>query len=163
MAFNLRWRVPFWVTFMVCSACVGRRDKCLNIVKLYKTKMDRNNSNNYRRISLLNIVAHSCMLLRHGPATDRHVFSRLHWPRGWSTHSNWMVRSLIKDLFGTSTMWFCHHACAPEVVVLTGMSRASSGRLVHVGRLDFRRGRGGGGQYRWADGVQACLVPWESF
>ena len=48
------------------------------------------------------------MMLRHGPASDRNLFSILHWPRGRSIPGSWMVRSLIKDLFGTSTIWFCH-------------------------------------------------------
>ena len=34
---------------------------------------------------------HSCMLLRHGPASVRNLFSRLHWPRGRSIPGTWMV------------------------------------------------------------------------
>ena len=78
---------------------------------------------------------HSCMLLRHGPASDRNLFSRLHWPRGRSIPGSWMVGSLINDLFGTSTI--CH-----RVRQRCWMVGASSGRLDHIGRLDFSRGRG---------------------
>ena len=38
------------------------------------------------------------MLLRHGPAFVRNLFSRLHWPRGRSIPGSWMVGSLINDL-----------------------------------------------------------------
>ena len=48
------------------------------------------------------------MLLRHGPASVRNLFSRHHWSRGRSIPGSWMVGSLIKVLFRTSTDWFCH-------------------------------------------------------
>ena len=69
---------------------------------------------------------HSCMLLRNGPASVRNLFSRLHWPLGRSIPGSWMVGSLVKDLFGTSTVWFCH-----RVRQRSWMVRASSGRLDH--------------------------------
>ena len=80
---------------------------------------------------------HSCMLLRHGPASVRNLFSRLHWQRGRSIPGSWMVGPLIKDLFGTSTVSFCH-----RVRQRCWMVRASSGRLDFIGRLDFSRTRG---------------------
>ncbi len=45
--------------------------------------------------------------------------------------------TLINYLFGTSTIWFCH-----RVRQRCWMVGASSGRLHHIGRLDFSRGRG---------------------
>ena len=48
------------------------------------------------------------MLLQQSPASIRNLFSRLHWPRGRSIPGSWMLGSLIKDLFGTPTIWFCH-------------------------------------------------------
>ena len=77
------------------------------------------------------------MLLRHCPVCVRNLFSRLHWPRGRSIPGSWMVGSLINYLFGTSTIWFCH-----RVRQRCWMVGALSGRLEHIGRLDFSRGRG---------------------
>ena len=59
---------------------------------------------------------HSCILLRHGPAFVRNLFSRLYGTRGRSIPGSWMVGSLIliNYLFGTSTIWFFHrlrHRC----------------------------------------------------
>ena len=67
---------------------------------------------------------------------------------GTSIPGSWMVgyipqfqetlpSNVINDLFGTSTIWFFHrvrHCC--------WMVSASSGRLDHIGRLDFSRARG---------------------
>ena len=39
-------------------------------------------------------VTHSRMLLRHGPASVRNLFRRLHWPRGRSIPGSWMVELL---------------------------------------------------------------------
>ena len=86
------------------------------------------------------MFTHSCMLLRHGPASDRNRFSGLHWPRGRSIPGSWMVGSLINELFGTSTI--CH-----RVRQRCWMVGASSGRLDHIGRLNFCRGWGES-QYR---------------
>ena len=55
------------------------------------------------------MLHHSCMPLRHGPASVRNLFSRLLWPWGRSITVSWMVEALIKDLFGTSTIWFCNN------------------------------------------------------
>ena len=60
---------------------------------------------------------------RHGPASVRNLFSRLLWPRSRYIPGSWMVGSLIKDLFGTSTVWFYH-----RVRQRSWMVRASSGR-----------------------------------
>ena len=84
------------------------------------------------------------MPLRHCPASVRNLFSRLHWSRDRSILRSWMVGSLINDLFGTSTIWFCH-----RVRQRCWMVSASSGRLDHIGCLDFNRGRGGGGGGGW--------------
>ena len=77
----------------------------------------------------------SCMLLRHAPASDRNMFSRLHWPRARSIPGSWMVGLLINDLFGTSTIFH-------RVRQSGWMVGDSSGRLDHIGRLEFSRGQG---------------------
>ena len=48
-----------------------------------------------------------------------------------------VVGSLINYVFGTSTISFCH-----RVRQSCWMVGASSGRLDHIGCLDFSRGRG---------------------
>ena len=56
-----------------------------------------------RRVARRCNITHACVL-RHGPASDRNLFSRLHWPRGRSIPGSWMVGSLTNDLFGTSAL-----------------------------------------------------------
>ena len=72
--------------------------------------------------SVQNIVIHRIRLIfdssntlvyrlgpkRHGPASVRNLFSRLHWSRGRSIPGSWMVGSLINDLLETSMIWFYH-------------------------------------------------------
>ena len=53
----------------------------------------------------------------------------VHWAPGRSIPGRWMVGSLAKDLFGTSTVWFCH-----RVRQRYWMARASSERLDHIER-----------------------------
>ena len=58
------------------------------------------------------VVHRSRRVARRCNRTHRNLFSRLHWPRGRSIIGRvcyGMVGSIIKDLFGTSMIWFCHH------------------------------------------------------
>ena len=73
------------------------------------------------------------MLLPHGPASDRNLFSRLHWPQG---------RSIPGRVINQWLIWDINNFILPCVHQRCWMVCASSGRLDHIGRLEFSRCQG---------------------
>ena len=93
------WR-PHRVPGVILKCCrrsksTGTRSQYASLFSVHRSRIVARRCN----------PTHACCC---GPASDRNLFSRLHWPWGRSIPGSWMVGSLINDLFGTSTIWFCH-------------------------------------------------------